>query len=124
MIDHYFRRRGVVARLRSGLFGKRLEEFAVYLHDRGHPPNTARAYLWAAEEFVCWIVANKTTASSASVMLSLAIVDRPHCVLTISALLRNWRKLGSDISVARNRSPAAATCGRRRLISFKPNDAW
>ena len=55
MLDRYFRRRHVVARLRAGPFGQHLEEFATYLHDRGHASITVRLYVWGAEEFVRWI---------------------------------------------------------------------
>ena len=59
MLERYFHRHCVVARLLSGPFGQRLEDFAAYLRDRGHARETARLYLWAAEEFVDWLASKK-----------------------------------------------------------------
>src|SRR5262249_26538666 len=64
MLDRYFRRRHVGARLRAGPFGQPLEEFAVYLHDRGHASMTVRLYMWGVEEFVRWIVSRKMTLAA------------------------------------------------------------
>jgi site-specific recombinase XerD len=41
--------------LRSAPFGQSLEEFAIYLNDRGHAIETMRLYVWAADEFVRWL---------------------------------------------------------------------
>jgi integrase/recombinase XerD len=57
MLERFFRRRHVVARLRAGPCGQLLEKFAAYLHDLGYAPWSAQGYLWAAEHFSGWIAA-------------------------------------------------------------------
>lgn len=49
MLEQYFRRRHVVTRLRAEPLGHLLEEFAVYLHNRGHSTFTVQGYLWATD---------------------------------------------------------------------------
>lgn len=55
MLDHYFRRASSVAELRSGPFGQVVEEFAVYLHERGYAFEVARAYLHKADRATRWL---------------------------------------------------------------------
>ena len=59
MLEQYFRRRHVVTRLRSEPLGQLLEEFAVYLHNRGHSTFTVQGYLWATERFGRWLALHK-----------------------------------------------------------------
>ncbi len=59
MLDRYFHRRHIVNRLRAEPLGQLLEEFAVYLRNRGHTAFTVQGYLWATERFGRWLASHK-----------------------------------------------------------------
>ena len=61
MLESLFRRSCVVDRLCSAPFGQHLEEFAIYLNDRGHALETMRLYVWAAEELVRWLASRNSS---------------------------------------------------------------
>lgn len=70
MLDQYFRRPSSVAELRAGPFGQLVEEFAAYLHDRGHAFKVAQAYVRRADRITRWLAAKG---------LSLGALDERRC---------------------------------------------
>ena len=60
MLDQCFRRPRSAARLRAGPFGKAVEEFAAYLHDRGHAFKVIQGYVRGAHRLTRWLAAKGT----------------------------------------------------------------
>jgi site-specific recombinase XerD len=55
MLDHYFRRPRVRARIRANILGAWIELYVSYLHQRGHPPGSIQLYVQAVEHFGVWL---------------------------------------------------------------------
>ncbi len=56
MIDTFFRRARVIARLQSGPLGQYLAELAQTLHQQGYAPASIRGYLSAGDKFGRWLI--------------------------------------------------------------------
>lgn len=55
MLEEIFRRSRVRQRIRQNPRGQLLEQFADYLHERGHQPSPLHQYMFAAEHFTQWL---------------------------------------------------------------------
>ena len=55
MLERYFRRGSALHRVRANPVGQELEEFAVWLNQRGHASGTIRLYLTAVAHFGNWL---------------------------------------------------------------------
>ena len=55
MLDHFFRRPRVRARMRANVLGNWIEAYVSYLDQRGHPPGTIQQYVQAVEHLGVWL---------------------------------------------------------------------
>src|SRR4051812_4793570 len=55
MLDQFFPRSRVRARLRANILGAWIEAYVAYLDRRGHPPGTIQPYVHAVEHFGAWL---------------------------------------------------------------------
>lgn len=81
MLDHYFRRLRVRARLRANLLGNWIEAYVSYLDQRGHPPGTIQQYVQAVEHLGVWLASEHIPVEA----VTRATIDSflhdhlPHC---------------------------------------------
>jgi site-specific recombinase XerD len=64
MLDHYFRRPRVRARIRANILGGWIELYVSYLHQRGHPPGSSQLYVQAVEHFGVWLASEHGNVES------------------------------------------------------------
>jgi integrase/recombinase XerD len=64
MLDHYFRRPRVRARIRANILGAWIELYVSYLHQRGHPSSTIQLYVQAVEPFGVWLASEHGNVQS------------------------------------------------------------
>src|SRR4051812_23918603 len=59
MLDRFFPRPCVRARLRANILGAWIEAYVDYLDRRGHPPGTIQPYVHAVEHFGAWLTSEQ-----------------------------------------------------------------
>ena len=72
MLEHFFVRSHVIARLRCGLLGPYLDDWATSLHCQGYAPSSIQSYLRTGDTFGRWLHRHGYTVSA----LDTAIVQR------------------------------------------------
>lgn len=89
MLDRYFHRPHILARLRRNVLGRSLDDFAVYLDDRGHTLSMIQRYMRVAEHFGHWLSSEKIPPTAVNEdTLHVFLHDhlpRCHCLLSPKA---------------------------------------
>ena len=78
MLEDLFRRPRVQRRIRQNPHGSVLEQFADYLKERGHSPNTVHQYVFAAEHFCRWLGRRKISRHAVTQFITRHLTSC-HC---------------------------------------------
>ncbi len=113
MLENLFRRPRVRQRIRENPHGSVLEQFADYLTARGHRPDTAHQYVFAAEHFAGWLGRRRINDRAAKQFIKTHLPvcrckpPAPRTVKTVRAALnRLLEMLGPRVVGRINKSPA------------------
>ena len=64
MLEYYFKRPRIQARIRANVLCKQIRKLICYMHDCGYQPGTIQRYILNAEHFGMWLKANGIMVSS------------------------------------------------------------
>lgn len=119
MLDDFFVRARVRARIRQNPCGRVLEPFVEYLNARGYSRNTVHLYLFAAEHFGKWLGRRKITRAAVTAFVQFHL---PKCrcktpaqqksATVCAALNRLLDMAGADSVVSRKLSASASILRR------------
>lgn len=104
MLDHFFHSEHVLQRLRGGVWGAHLEDFAAYLFERGHSDQVGQKYLRAAGHFTHWLEREGTPPSALG-------------AATLETFLRNHPQ-GCHCEVPRGEEPDHVRAAVRHLLAM------
>lgn len=132
MLEQIVTARAARQRIRECLLSPRLEDYASYLHRRGHTAENMHAYVMAMEHFARWLQRCGLGASAVDAKLVSTFLDvhLPHCRCrapvtharsVLSAALRHWLRM-LDIRVIGSGKSSAAD--RRILGEVERYDAY
>ena len=81
MLEYYFKRPRIQARIRANVLCKQIRKLICYMHDCGYQPGTIQRYIPNAEHFGMWLKANgiKVTSVNKDTIKSFLNEHLPNC---------------------------------------------
>lgn len=81
MLEHYFKKPCVQARVRTNVLYKQIRRLIYYLHDRGYQPETIQSYVQKVEHFGIWLKAYEIEVNSVNRDTINSFLDEhlPNC---------------------------------------------